>query len=51
MAAETAGGGASTRQLWAAIAPIYDAILAHPFIRSLADGTLARDSFREQWPV
>jgi thiaminase (transcriptional activator TenA) len=46
MAAETAGGGAFTRQLWAEIAPIYDAILAHPFIRGLTDGTLARDSFR-----
>ena len=34
-----------TRQLWAAAEPIYDAILIHPFITGLADGTLARASF------
>jgi thiaminase/transcriptional activator TenA len=46
MVAETVGGGAFTRQLWGEITPIYDAILAHPFIRGLTDGTLARESFR-----
>lgn len=30
---------------WKSIAPIYDAILEHPFIHGLADGTLPRESF------
>ncbi|HTY56084.1 MAG TPA: thiaminase II [Candidatus Binataceae bacterium] len=32
-------------ECWKTIAPIYGAILDHPFIRGLADGTLARESF------
>src|SRR5712691_3317800 len=35
-----------TAELWASIAPIYDAILRHPFLRGLTDGSLARDAFR-----
>src|SRR6476469_5964357 len=34
-----------TQQLWDAAEPIYDAILAQPFIAGLADGTLPRESF------
>ena len=37
---------AFTAELWAAIAPIYAAILLHPFVRGLTDGSLPRDSFR-----
>jgi len=32
--------------LWSDITGIYDAILAHPFLSGLADGTLPRASFR-----
>lgn len=35
-----------TKELWSAITPIYDAILCHPFIRGLTDGTLERKAFR-----
>ncbi len=35
-----------TSQLWEGIAPIYRAILAHPFLISLADGSLPEDRFR-----
>ena len=35
-----------TARLWASAEPTYSAILRHPFITELADGTLARDSFR-----
>jgi thiaminase (transcriptional activator TenA) len=35
-----------TKELWAAMEPIYGAILAHPFVRGLTDGSLPRDSFR-----
>ena len=35
-----------TGELWASIAPIYDAILRHPFLRGLRDGSLARDAFQ-----
>ena len=35
-----------TKELWAAMEPIYTAILAHPFVRGLTDGSLARESFR-----
>jgi len=35
-----------TRELWAAIAPIYAAILRHPFLAGLTDGSLALESFR-----
>ncbi|MGD0073087.1 MAG: thiaminase II [Candidatus Binataceae bacterium] len=34
-----------TAECWKSIAPIYGAILDHPFIHGLADGTLARESF------
>ena len=35
-----------TKELWAAMEPIYGAILAHPFVRGLTDGSLPHDSFR-----
>ena len=35
-----------TAQLWRSIAPIYAAILRHPFVRGLTDGSLSRDAFR-----
>jgi thiaminase (transcriptional activator TenA) len=35
-----------TKELWAAMEPIYAAILQHPFLRGLTDGTLPRESFR-----
>jgi thiaminase (transcriptional activator TenA) len=34
-----------TRELWQAIGPIYGAILEHPFVRGLTDGSLPRESF------
>ena len=34
-----------TDELWASIAPIYAAILGHPFIAGLTDGSLARERF------
>ena len=37
---------AFTTELWSAIAPIYAAILRHPFVRGLTDGSLPRESFR-----
>jgi len=35
-----------TAELWSAIAPIYAAILRHPFLAGLAGGSLPRESFR-----
>ncbi len=35
-----------TAELWASIAPIYEAILRHPFIKGLTDGSLSHDSFK-----
>ena len=35
-----------TTRLWQTIEPVYAAILAHPFVTGLADGTLPRESFR-----
>jgi thiaminase/transcriptional activator TenA len=35
-----------TADLWAAIDPIYAAILRHPFVRGLTDGSLPAESFR-----
>ncbi|GII28255.1 thiaminase II [Planotetraspora mira] len=35
-----------SEELWDAIVPIYQAILDHPFITGLVDGTLPHDSFR-----
>jgi thiaminase (transcriptional activator TenA) len=37
---------AFTSGLWDGIQPIYAAILRHPFVRGLTDGTLPRESFR-----
>jgi thiaminase/transcriptional activator TenA len=34
-----------TAELWRSIEPIYAAILAHPFLRGLTDGSLPRASF------
>jgi thiaminase/transcriptional activator TenA len=34
-----------TDELWQSIAPIYEAILAQPFIRELTEGSLSRDRF------
>jgi thiaminase (transcriptional activator TenA) len=35
-----------TREVWTAMAPVYDAILRHPFVAGLTDGSLPRDRFR-----
>jgi thiaminase (transcriptional activator TenA) len=35
-----------TAELWTAMAPIYEAILRHPFLAGLTDGSLPRDRFR-----
>jgi thiaminase/transcriptional activator TenA len=35
-----------TTDLWDSIGPIYAAILRHPFVRGLTDGSLPRESFR-----
>jgi thiaminase/transcriptional activator TenA len=35
-----------TTECWRSITPIYDAILAHPFLRGLTDGSLSRDAFQ-----
>jgi thiaminase/transcriptional activator TenA len=35
-----------TNELWRSIEPIYAAILRHPFVRGLTDGSLARESFK-----
>jgi thiaminase/transcriptional activator TenA len=35
-----------TTRLWASARPVYDAILAHPFVTGLADGTLPDAAFR-----
>src|SRR5215470_9724716 len=32
-------------ELWAGITDIYDAILAHPFLAGMTDGSLASDAF------
>src|SRR5262249_59757113 len=37
---------AFTDELWRGIEPIYAAILRHPFLRGLTDGSLPRESFR-----
>jgi thiaminase/transcriptional activator TenA len=37
---------ALTSALWQDIEPIYAAILAHPFVRGLTDGSLPREAFR-----
>ncbi|HXH82463.1 MAG TPA: thiaminase II [Candidatus Tectomicrobia bacterium] len=35
-----------TAELWSAMSPIYAAILRHPFVSGLTDGSLPRESFR-----
>ncbi len=35
-----------TAELWKSIEPIYAAILRHPFLRGLTDGSLPRESFQ-----
>ncbi|MGH3664998.1 MAG: thiaminase II [Egibacteraceae bacterium] len=35
-----------SRHLWDAAQPVYDAILAHPFLGGLTNGTLERETFR-----
>jgi thiaminase/transcriptional activator TenA len=35
-----------TAELWRAAAPIYAAILRHPFLTGLTDGSLSRDAFQ-----
>src|SRR5713226_9517916 len=35
-----------TRELWSSIEGIYAAILKHPFVSGLTDGSLSRESFR-----
>jgi len=37
---------AFTSELWHGITPIYEAILRHPFLRGLTDGSLSRESFQ-----
>lgn len=37
---------AFTNELWGSIEPIYAAILKHPFLRGLTDGSLPRESFK-----
>src|ERR1700719_3876876 len=35
-----------TSELWNAVSPIYAAILRHPFLAGLTDGSLPREAFR-----
>ena len=35
-----------TKELWSAMTPIYAAILRHPFVAGLTDGSLPRYCFR-----
>jgi thiaminase/transcriptional activator TenA len=35
-----------TAELWASALPIYEKILAHPFLKGLTDGTLPEENFR-----
>jgi thiaminase/transcriptional activator TenA len=42
----TAPAPTFTAELWAAAEPIFEQILAHPFLRGLTDGTLPEDRFR-----
>jgi len=35
-----------TGELWRAIVPVYDAILAHPLLTGLTDGSLSREQFQ-----
>jgi len=42
----TAPAATFTTELWTAAEPIFDAILAHPFLRGLTDGSLPEETFR-----
>jgi thiaminase (transcriptional activator TenA) len=46
MTAPIAPARSFTADLWTAAEPIYDAILAHPFLRGLTDGSLPEEAFR-----
>ena len=46
MASVATGRGALTQDLWSSIGGIYAAILDHPFLGGLTDGSLDRDAFR-----
>src|ERR1700724_4046551 len=37
--------GSFSGELWQGVAGIYDAILAHPFVTGLTDGSLPHDAF------
>src|SRR5881397_4429668 len=37
---------AFSQELWQSIGPVYAAILRHPFVRGLTDGSLPRESFQ-----
>jgi hypothetical protein len=45
MTSNTPRSSAFTDELWHSIEPIYAAILRHPFIAGLTDGSLPRKSF------
>src|SRR5262245_39099148 len=45
MTSSTARSSSFTDELWHSIEPIYAAILRHPFIAGLTDGSLARERF------
>ena len=45
MTSNTARPSSFTDELWHSIEPIYAAILRHPFIAGLTDGSLPRESF------
>src|SRR3954462_845049 len=45
MNSSTARSSSFTDELWHSIEPIYAAILRHPFIAGLTDGSLPRESF------
>jgi thiaminase/transcriptional activator TenA len=38
--------GSFTSELWERITPIFEAILTHPFVRGLTDGSLSESAFR-----
>lgn len=46
MTSNTARWSSFTDELWHSIEPIYAAILRHPFIAGLTDGSLPRESFK-----
>ncbi len=43
--AASSAGSSFTCELWSSIDPIYEAILRHPFITGLTDGSLTRERF------